>query len=455
MHRESTMTQVRYPDGNVLLRNLNRDFPMISHGKGIYLYDTNGNRYLDAVSGALVVSVGHGNQYVVDRIASQLSRVAYINGTQFTSMSAEVLAGRLSNLAAPLELNRCAFLSSGSEAVEAAIKFARQLAVERGEVERTKLIARNPSYHGNTLYALSASGRPHYKKAFGPLLKEVSTVSAPYQYRFPSDYHKEGADHYARELEVVINREGGKNIFAFILEPIMGSAMGAAVPPAGYYEKIQAVCRKYGILMVADEVLVGCGRTGTFFASEPLGLKPDMLVLGKGINGGYAPLSVLMVKDSHLQEMKKGTGNFMHAQTFLQAPCMTAAGLAVLEFMEHQHTIEHAAKMGELFHAKLQEQIAPLPNVGCINGKGLLAGIEFVDDKKIKAPYPRAKRIVEGLVAKGFEKGLTLWPNVGHVDGTNGDLILVGPPLIISAVELDELIGRLKECILETFQGSA
>lgn len=443
---------VRYPDGNVLLRNLNRDFPVISHGKGVYLFDTAGKRYIDAVSGALVVSVGHGNQEVVDRISQQLAKVSYINGMQFTSEPAEELAARLATFAKPLGLDRCAFLCSGSEAVEAAIKFARQLWFERGEIERGKLIARNPSYHGNTLYALSASGRPHYKKAFGPLLKDIVTISAPYEYRFPlADYKKDGADYYAKELEMVIEREGAKNIFAFIVEPMSGSSLGAVLPPPGYFEKIQPICRKYGILIIADEVLVGTGRTGEFFASEWLGLQPDILVLGKGIGGGYAPLSIVMVKDSHLQEMKKGSGSFMHAQTFLQAPCMTAAGVAILEYMERHQVLDNCRSMAERFHQKLQAEIAPLPNVGSVCGKGLLAGIEFVEDKKTKAPFARGKKIVEGFVAKGFESGLTLWPNVGHADGSNGDLILVGPPLVISPAEVDELIDKLRVTITDYF----
>lgn len=443
-------TKVRYPDGHVLLRNLNRDFPVISHGEGLYLYDTAGKKYLDASGGALVMSVGHGNKEVVARIAEQLAQVGYVNGTQFTSGVAEDLALKLCTRA-PKGLDRAFFLSSGSEANEAAVKFVRQLWVERGQPKRAKFIARTPGYHGNTLYALSASAREHYKKFFGPLLSDVVMIPAPYGYRSAAaDYAKDGGAHYAKLLEDAILREGPETIAAFIFEPVIGSSAGASVPPPGYFQRVQEICRKHGVLMIADEVMCGAGRTGKFFACEHFGLEPDLIVMGKGLNSGYAPLSAVLVRGTHVEEMKKGSGYFMHAQTYMQAPCMTAVGCAVLEYMDRHRTVENAARVGEYFHRRLRERLLPLPKVGNVAGIGLFAGVEFVEDKATKRPFPRAQKFAERLIDKAFSLGLILWPNIGQADGTNGDLVMLGPPLTIDEKQADEIIELLARAIAET-----
>jgi adenosylmethionine-8-amino-7-oxononanoate aminotransferase len=438
------MTRVRYPQGHVLLRSLGKDLPIVSHGEGIYLFDRDGKRYVDAAAGALVASVGHGNREVADAIHAQLLRVGYVNGTQFTSDATEALAARLASLV-ERELPafgpaRAAFLCSGSETVEAAVKFARQLWMERGEPARTKVLARIPSYHGNTLYALSASGRPHYRKLYGPLLSEVVTTPAPYPYRSGlDDYARDGAEHYARQLEALIEKEGPHTIAAFIVEPVIGSSAGAAVPPAGYFERVRSVCDRHGILVIADEVLCGTGRCGAFFASHATSLVPDLLVLGKGLGGGYAPLSALLAKQAHLEEMRRGTGYFQHAQTYLQAPFITAAGLAVLDFFDRNDLVRRAAKVGTHLQAKLAEQLSALDLVGCVQGIGLLAGVELVADKKTRAPFDRERKVAERLTAHLFERGLIVWPNVGQADGANGDLFVIGPPLIIDETQIDEL----------------
>ncbi len=443
---------IRYPDGNVLLRNLARDMPVIARGDGIYLYDRSGKRYVDASSGALVVSVGHGNREVADRIHAQLCAVGYVNGTHFTSEVTEDLATRLATLAAAeipaARLTRAAFLSSGSEVVEAAVKFVRQLWMERGQPKRTKMLARVPSYHGNTLYALSMSGRPHYKKLYGPMLSEVVTTASPYPYRSGlADYERDGADHYGRLLEEVIEREGPETIAAFIAEPVIGSSAGAAVPPRGYFERVGEICRKHGILTIADEILCGAGRVGSFYACTRTGFSPDLLVLGKGIGGGCAPLSVLMCRQEHLDEMKRGSGYFQHAQTYLQAPMMTAAGVAVLDYFERHALVARAARVGEHMLKRLRERLLPLPGVGSVQGLGLLAGVEFVADKATRAPYPRGKKLVEGLIAALFAEGVITWPNVGQANGTDGDLIMIGPPLVIDETQVDELCDTLARVI--------
>ncbi len=448
------MTGVRYPEGNVLLRTLTRELPVISHGEGIYLFDRDGKRYLDGSSGAMVASVGHGCRAVADAVHAQLLQVGYVNGTQFTSVPTETLATKLAAIAGrelpAFGAMRAAFLGSGSEAVEAAVKFVRQLWMERGEPGRTKMIARTPGYHGNTLYALSASGRPHYRTLYGPLLSEVLTVTAPYPYRSGlADYERDGAEHYGRELEALIAREGGHTIAAFMAEPVIGSSAGASVPPPGYFARIREICDRHGILVIADEVLCGTGRSGAFFASRRTGLAPDVLVLGKGLGGGYAALSALLVKQAHVDEMRDGTGYFQHAQTYLQAPLLTAAGVAVLEQFERHDLVARSAQAGTRLLASLRDRLAHIPIVGCVQGTGLLLGVELVADRATRAPFPRARRVIERLVAHLFARGLIVWPNVGHAGGVDGDLFLIAPPLIIRDDELEALVDLLASALEE------
>lgn len=438
---------VRYPQGNVLLRNLSKNYPVISHGKGVYLYDTTGKDYIDASGGAMVVSIGHGNDYVAQKILEQALKVSYVNGQHFTSDAMEAFAEKLVKYF-PKSLNRVAVLSSGSEANEAAFKFMRQLCFERGQSERTKFIARSPGYHGNTLFALSASARPSYKKCYGPLLSEVLMVEAPYEYRSPvTHYHRDGAQYYAKQLDELIQKEGPETIAAFVFEPIIGSSAGGSCPPDGYFEAIKNVCQKYGVLMMADEVLCGSGRTGKFLACEHYNIEPDVLVLGKGINGGMIPVSCLVVKEEHLNEIKQGSGNFMHAQTYLQSPLLAACGLAVLDYFDKENLLAKCTQQGTYLHQSLKTHIAPLQGVGFITGKGLLAGVEFVEDKNTKKPFDRSKKVAENMVQRGMENGIILWPNVGQADQTNGDIVMIAPPLNIEKKEIDILVERLKTTI--------
>ena len=437
------MKTVYYPAGNVLLRDLSRTYPVVSHGEGVWLYADDGSRWLDGSSGAFVTSVGHGNHAVVSQIAAQLDRVGYVNGMQFTSEATETLATRLVAHAPP-GLDRAVFLASGSEAVEAAIKFARQLWYDRGEPQRDVVIARAPSYHGNTLYALSISGRPHYKQVYGPLLSDVVTVSSPYPYRSGlADYATEGAAHYATELEAAIVAAGPDRVALFVAEPVIGSSAGASVPPPGYFEAMSAVCRKYGVLVLADEVLCGIGRTGAFFASNALGLEPDLLVFGKGIGGGYAALAGFLAKTAHVEEMRAGSGKFMHAQTYMHAPMMTGAGVAVMDYLEQHNVVAHAHEVGAYLQDQLRLRVGVLPHVGCVQGMGLLAGIEIVENEATKAPFARRAKVAERLTARCFEAGLIVWPNVGQANGTDGDLLMIAPPMIITRAEIDELVDLL------------
>jgi adenosylmethionine-8-amino-7-oxononanoate aminotransferase len=453
---------VHYPQGHTLLRNLSKNFPVCTHGKGVHLFDQNGKKYFDGSGGALVANLGHGNLELATRIFEQMQKVAYVNGTQFTSPAMEECAELLAEKAKVIGLNRIVLLASGSEAVESAIKYARQLWYDRGFPNKAKLISRTPGYHGNTLYALSASGRPHYKKVYGPLISPVLNVSAPYGYRAPfiqtndwdemmAQYHEKGAEYYARELENLIDREGADTISAFIFETVSGSSTGSWVAPQGYFKRIQEICKKNNILMIADEVMCGAGRTGKFFAAEHEHLKPDVLVMGKGLNAGLMPVSAVLVKESDVDTMKRGSGGFMHAQTYMQSPSMAATALAVMKFMDEHQVLEKSHAVSAHWLSELRTHLHALPYVGCVTGIGHMAGVEFVKDKATKEPYPVAQKFAPKFVQHAQDHGLILWPNYGQADGVNGDLAMLGPSLLMTLNEADECIALLKNAI-QTFK---
>lgn len=439
---------VTWNESSVLMRQPAKRMPVMARGDGVWLFDAEGKQYFDASSGALVVSVGHGNRFVADAIHAQLLKAGYVNGTQFTSDVTEDAAAKLAKLARE-ELPavgpvRTAFLCSGSEAVEAAVKFARQVQVERGHKARVKVVARAPSYHGNTFYALSLSARPAYRVAYGPMLATIPTVLAPTAFKLSPTPSREAL---AKDLEAVIAREGADTIAAFIAEPVMGSSGGAAVPPVGHFDDVRRLCDAHGILFIADEVMCGAGRTGNFFACKTVGAAPDVIVMGKGLGGGAAPVSAVLVRETLMDEVRAGSGYFAHAQTYLQAPFLTGAANAVLEFFEKEQLVAHVRDVGAAFQQKLRERLSTISYVGAIQGTGLIAGVELVNGDQ---PFPRAQKVAERLVAHLFECGVIVWPNVGHANGTDGDLFMLGPPLVMTHAEVDTLINSLVAA-LETF----
>jgi adenosylmethionine-8-amino-7-oxononanoate aminotransferase len=428
----------RYPETGVFYRALDREFPMIVRGEGCWLVDDAGRRYLDACGGAYVANLGHGVSEVADAVAEQIRKVAYVNGTAFTNEPAETLAAELRTLS-PKGLDFAYFLSSGSEAVEAALKLARQHWVESGQPGKHKIIARTPGYHGNTLLALSASARESYKKMFGPWLVPVTMIPAPYPYRCAPDAPAMTAE----ALEAAIHKEGAATVAAFIAEPVGGSSTGASVPPEDYFKRVREICDKNNILFIADEVLSGAGRTGRWAAIEHFGVVPDIMTMGKGLSGGYVPLSAVLASRKVIDPIAKGSGAFKHAQTFSHSPAICAAGLAAVRHIKKHELVERSAKMGAVLQRKLAA-LLELPSVGDVRGLGLLAGVEFVADKKTKAPFPRALKFAETFVAKAQDAGLILWPNTGHADGENGDLVMIAPPFTISEAEIDEIVARFK-----------
>lgn len=423
---------IQYPETSVFFRKLHWDYPRITHGKGVWLHDDTGRSYLDACGGAFVSNLGHGVSEIGEAMAHQARKVGYVSGMTLTTTAVEEFADELRKRC-PGDLDRVYPLSSGSDAVEAALKLARQYWAERGRPSKTRIVALAPSYHGNTLLALSASAREHYKKMYAGWLIDVVRVPA----------------YDAGALEQAIASTGPESIAAFILEPVGGSSTGALVPPAGYLRRVRDLCTKNDILFIADEILCGAGRTGTFSALEPDGVVPDLQIYGKGIAGGFAPLAAVVAPRRIVDVFANGSGALNHAQTFSHHAVSCAAGTATLRYLTQHKLVERCAAMGAVLHQRL-EQLRALPHVGEIRGRGLLAGIEFVDDSSSAAPIPRAQHFAETLTRAALDEGLIVWPNVGHMNGTDGDLVLLAPPFVVSESEIDQIVERLAIAIRKT-----
>jgi adenosylmethionine-8-amino-7-oxononanoate aminotransferase len=435
-----------YPQGHVFYRKLTRNFPKIVRGVGCWLEDETGKRYLDASGGAFVACLGHGHAGVSSAMAEQARRVAYVNGTMFTTEPAEELAAALA-ATLPGDLTHLYFLSSGSEAVEAALKLARQYWVESGHPEKRKIIALQPAYHGNTLLALSASAREQYKTYVRDWLVDVIRIPVPCYGCACGGTDPSCPTCSGESLAEAIERAGPETVAAFIAEPVGGSSTGAAVPRADYYRVVRETCDRYGVLFIADEILCGAGRTGTWWAIEPFAAAPDLLTMGKGIAAGYAPLSAVAAPRRIVDVLAWGSGSLLHAQTFSFHPVACAAGLATIRAIVGEQLVARCADFGARFHAKLK-QLRDLPHVGAIRGRGLLAGVEFVDDAK--GPLPRTLRFAETFAEQALEAGLVVWPNAGHVDGTSGDLAMLAPPFVVSEAELDEIVARFSVALDRT-----
>jgi adenosylmethionine-8-amino-7-oxononanoate aminotransferase len=446
----------RYPESDVFYRDLTRTFPKIVRGEGVYLYDSAGKRYLDGCGGAYVANVGHGVREIAAAIGEQAARLSYVNGTAFTAEPVEEMATALASRmkwatagAAQADAWKAYFLCSGSEAVEAALKLARQYWVIRGRSSKDTIIARTPGYHGNTLLALSASARGHYKKLYQAWLADVVMIPAPYPYRCACGGAGPCEVCDGDALERAILERGPERIAAFIAEPVGGSSTGASVPRPGYHARVRAICDEHEVLFIADEVLTGAGRTGTWLALEHSGVVPDIVTMGKGISGGYAPLSAVLAPRRIIDVIADGAGALKHAQTFSHFALGCAAGVAALRYIEEHGLVARAAAMGKVLHERLGA-LRELPAVGDVRGLGLLAGVELVADKATKRPFARSQKVAERLVETAQALGLVLWSNVGHADGESGDLVTVAPAFVITEAQIDELVGLLREAITIT-----
>ncbi len=441
------MTPYKEMEGHVFYRRTAFDHPVIAYGKGIYLYDTAGKRYIDASGGPVLVNIGHGVSEVVEAMAQQAQTAAYVHATMFTSQALEDYSTVLAEVT-PLENPRFFYLSSGSEAVETALKFARQVQVDRGEPERYQIISRWHSYHGTTLGTLAVSGRPGMRQLYQPMLMNTPHIDPPYCYRCPFALtYPDCGLRCVHALEDAIKLNGVETIAAFIAEPISGASLAAVVPPPEYWPLIRQICDAYGILLIADEVMTGLGRTGAWFAIQRWGVAPDIITVAKGAGGGYFPLSITAVKTTDVQTIRAGHGDFAHGGTFSHHAVGAAAGLAVLHYIQQHDLVEAAKVQGEKLEKKLRAALDEHPHVGDIRGQGLMWGLEFVADRSTKEPFPTNRGLAKAIADAAFERGLIVYPSSGNADGRRGDQIMIAPPLVVSDEQLDEIVGLLVETV--------
>ena len=439
-------------DGHVLHRSTLAAPPVAVSGEGIFIFDASGRRYIDACGGAAVSCLGHKHPKVIAAIRKQAEQLEYVHTGFFTSEPAEELARLIASLS-PGSLERTWFTSSGSEATEAALKLARQVHLERNEPRRSRVIARQLSYHGNTLGALAAGGSQWRRKPYEPLLASASFIEPCFEYRFRQAH--ESAESYGRRaadaLEAEILRVGPENIMAFIAETVVGASAGAVPPVPGYLKRIREICDTHGVLFILDEVMCGSGRTGSFLSCEQDDVVPDIVTLGKGLAGGYQPIGAVLCTSEIFETIASGSGKLKHGQTYNAHAVGCAAALAVQRVIKEEGLLARVHSSGERLKTLLQERFADHPNVGDIRGRGLLVALELVADRARKTCFPPRLAIHEKAKAEAFERGLLIYPSGGTADGSEGDHILLAPPYNVSDDELSlivDLLGETMEAVL-------
>ena len=433
-------------------RNFRKEFPVAVRGKGCWIIDEAGRRFLDASGQAAVVSIGHGVPEIGAAMAWQSSQIAFAHTTQFHSAPAEKLAARLLAMApANFRNGRVYFTSGGSEATETAIKLARQYHLENNQPSRYGVISRRQSYHGSTLGAMTVSGNVARRAPYQPLLVEWGHVAPCFCYHCPFEKtFPECAFACGEDLDVFLATHDVNSAAAFIFEPVVGATLGAAVPPDGYAARISEICKKHGILLIADEVMSGMGRTGTPFASNRWQLEPDIILTGKGIASGYAPLGAVLVSERVAQTFELGSGAFMHGFTYQAHPVATAAGNAVLDFLESHKLFERVTPAAADLRTKLKT-IESHPNVGEVRGRGLLIGVEFTKSKSTSEPFPREENVAEKIRQAMLANDVLSYPTQGCVDGLLGDHILFAPPFMITPEESALIAGALEAALARVF----
>ena len=425
---------------HVFPRVTSRDLPTAVSAEGAWITDADGTRYLDGSGGAIVVNVGHGVASVVDAIREQLGRTQYVHPTAFTTEAVEAYADAVATVL-PMDAARVYPVAGGSEAVETGLKMARAYHLAGGRPSRSLVIGRRNSYHGNTIGALDASGKAPLRKPYTPWLGRSVHVSAAYEYRCENPRHPQacGAWH-AAELERTIASYGPETVAAFIAEPVVGATLGAAVPSDDYWPAIVEVCRRHEILVVADEVMTGFGRTGAWFGVDHWGVRPDIVVAGKGTTGGYVPFGFAAASGEVADAILNG-GGFVHGFTWSHHALGAAAGLAVFRELKGG-LVDRSHELGERLLRELREALDDAPTVGDVRGIGTMIGIELVKDRETKEPFARTERVSERVLAAARAAGLLLYSSTGHVDGTNGDLVMLGPPFSLSDEDAGILIER-------------
>ncbi len=441
--------------GRVFQRVTGRELPVAVRAESCTIWDRDGRAYLDAAGGAIVVNVGHGRRSVVDAMARQAGAFTYVHGTSFTSEPLESYARAVGRLL-PVDDPAIYPVSGGSEAIESCLKLVRSYHLARREPDRTVVIARWGSYHGNSMGALDLSGREPLRRPYEPWLGRFEHVSAAYPYRAgEAAAHALGdVDLLIAELERAIAAAGQGRVAAFVAEPIVGATLGAVSPPDGYWPAMAEVCRRHGILLVADEVMTGFGRTGRWFGMDHWGVRPDVMAAAKGAAGGYFPFGLAVASGPVYEAITTG-GGFVHGFTYSHSPVGAAAAAEVLRILEAENLVEASAVKGERLKALLEARIGSHPNVGEIRGRGLMVGLELVADRATRRPFPRSARLIEAVMTRARDAGMLLYHGTGNADGTNGDTILIGPPFVITDAELVSCADIVGEAVEKACAGVA
>jgi adenosylmethionine-8-amino-7-oxononanoate aminotransferase len=433
---------------HILHRQIGHDYPVASSGRGILIRDASGKEYIDASGGAAVSCLGHSHPDVIAAMSAQLNSLEYAHTSFFTTRVAEELADDLV-AHAPEGIDHVLFVSGGSEAIEAALKLARQFFVERGELQRKYVIARRQSYHGVTLGALAIGGREWQRKPFAPLLIETHHVSPVYEYR---ERHEDEApsaygERLARELESKIEQIGDRNVIAFVAETIVGATMGAVPAVPGYFKRVRDICDRYGVLLILDEVMCGMGRAGTLHACEQEGVTPDLMTIAKGMGGGFAPIGALLIGEEIFATVADGSGTFAHSHTYMGHPLACAAALAVQQVIRRDDLLANVRKQGAHLSRRLGERFGNHPFVGDVRGRGLFHGVELVLDRSSKEPFDPKLKMHARVKREAMARGLLIYPMGGTADGVRGDHVLIAPPFVIDSAEIDMIVERLGEAI--------
>jgi adenosylmethionine-8-amino-7-oxononanoate aminotransferase len=433
---------------HILHRQTGHSYPIAAEARGVIIRDSAGREYVDASSGAAVSCLGHSHPDVLAAMREQLDRLAYAHTSFFTTEAAEELADELV-AGAPEGIGHVFFVSGGSEAIEAALKLARQYFVELGESKRRYVIARRQSYHGITLGALAVGGRERQRKAFAPLLFETHHVSPVFEYRErrADETSQAYGERLAEELDDKIEELGGENVMAFVAETVVGATLGAVPAVPGYFQRIREVCDRHGVLLILDEVMCGMGRTGTLHACEQEGITPDLIAIAKGLGGGYAPIGALLMQERIFDAVADGSGAFQHSHTYMGHPLACAAALAVQRVIHRDGLLANVRTQGGQLARRLKERFGNHPFVGDVRGRGLFQAVELVADRGSKAPFEPEHKLHARVKAEAMARGLMVYPMGGTVDGVRGDHVLLAPPFIVDAPIVDTIVERLGDAI--------
>jgi len=435
---------------NVLYKDFTGNYPTLTQADGVYVFDNSGKKYIDAIGGVGVVNIGYGVKEIIEKISTQAKKLSYAYSGQMDNKPKQRLAEKLRRWS-PEDMGeiKAFFTSSGSQAIEAAIKFSYQYHFERGDLNKKKIISRWQSYHGNTIGALSLSGRTQWRTMFSPFLMNFPHIPPPYCYRCPYELSYPACGiQCATELDRVIKQEGDENVAAFIAEPLIGTSMSSVVPPAGYYKKIRQICNKHDVLFIADEVMSGIGRTGKKFAINHWNVTPDLIAAAKGLSGGYTSLASLILGEKVWKAIEEGSGKTTHSHTFGGNPISCSTGLAVLNYIEKNSLVKRVEQVGNRFKEKLTSRLGDIPEVGDIRGEGLMLGVELVKNPETKESFPANWNVTKKVVERAFKKGLLVLGGApGLIEGDNGDHFQLLPPYTIQEQDLERTLIILENTI--------